>query len=71
MKENPSIKIRVDDAVRLFGSKAELARRLGVTAQALTKWHDYLPELRAYQFRDKHPVEAEILIRQASSGTKQ
>jgi len=68
MNTNPEIKIRVDDAVRYFGSKAELARRLDVTPQALTKWTDYLPELRAYKFREQYPTEAAFLITQASGG---
>ena len=70
MNKQPTIRIRVDDAVRYFGSKAELARRLDITPQALTKWTEYLPELRAYKFRERYPAESEFLIRQASGGIK-
>jgi hypothetical protein len=70
MKPNPQIKIRVDDAVRYFGSKAELARRLDVTPQALTKWTEYLPELRAFEFREHYSDVAEILMAQANNSNK-
>ena len=62
-----SNKIRVDDAVRLFGSKAELSRVFGITPQALTIWGEYVPELRVYRLRDSHPIEADFLMKQAGS----
>jgi len=65
MNKHPTPKIRVDDAVRYFGSKAELARRLEITPQALTGWGEYIPELRAYRLRDMYPNEASFMIQQA------
>ena len=60
-------KIRVDDAVRYFGSKAELARCLQISPQALTGWGEYIPELRAYKLRDMYPNEASFMIQQAKN----
>ena len=68
MNKQATPKIRVDDAVRYFGSKAELARRLEITPQALTGWGEYIPELRFYKLRDMFPDEVSFMIRQASNG---
>ena len=70
MENTNSVKIRVDDAVRYFGSKAELARILGITPQALTIWGEFIPELRAYKLRDLYPKEVEVLITQSAGGLK-
>ena len=48
-------RIKTSDAIDFFGSKADLARACGVSPQALTKWGEYIPGLRAYQLRDRHP----------------
>ena len=34
-----------------FGSKANLARALGVSAAAITQWGEEFPELRAHQIQ--------------------
>ena len=70
MENLNTVRIRVDDAVRYFGSKAELARILGITPQALTIWGEYIPELRAYKLRDLYPKEVEVLIAQSGGGLK-
>jgi len=65
MHKKHTMKIRVDDAARLLGSKAELARTLGIKPQALTGWGEYLPELRVYQLREIMPDKAQFLLAQA------
>ena len=42
----------INEAVEIFGSKSKLARALGVTPQAVTKWGDELPPLRVYQIKE-------------------
>jgi len=70
MKTQNTLNIRVNDAARYFGSKAELARRLGINPQALTGWGEYMPELRAYKLRDLYPDEVKFMLAQSSSGIK-
>lgn len=41
-----------DEAIALFGSSAEMARALGVTPQAVSKWGEELPALRVYQIKE-------------------
>lgn len=41
--------MRVSTAVKFFGSKAEMARALGISRQSVTGWGDTVPELRAIQ----------------------
>ena len=65
--QGDDMKIRVDDAARLFGSKANLARTLGIKPQALSGWGEFLPELRAFQLRELHPDKANFLMAQGSS----
>lgn len=48
-------RMKITDAVRFAGSKAELSRILGVTPQAVSKWVDTLPELQVYRLREKKP----------------
>ena len=55
MKETQPLKILVEDAIRHFGSSAELARKLNIRPQAITSWGEFVPELRAYQLRDMLP----------------
>ena len=63
-----ALRIRVDDAVRYFGSKAELARVLNIKPQALTIWGDFIPELRAYKLRDLYPEAVSVMLAQSSGG---
>lgn len=39
----------IEEVISHFGSKNKLAKILGVTPQALTKWKDGVPKGRAYQ----------------------
>lgn len=70
MSSHKHLKIRVDDAARYFGSKAELARTLGINPQALTGWGEYLPELRAYKLRDMYPNEVAFMLAQSAGSVK-
>ena len=50
-------KIRVDHAVEFFGSIAKLAKVFDISVQAVYKWGEYVPELKAYKLREMHPRE--------------
>lgn len=50
-----SRRMKVSDAVRFAGTKAELARILGLSPQAVSKWADTLPPLQVYRLREKKP----------------
>lgn len=39
------------EVVEHFGTKAGLAKALGITPQAVTLWGDRVPELRQYQIQ--------------------
>ena len=41
--------MRKEDAIRFFGSATKLARALGISKQAISKWGDHVPEGRDYQ----------------------
>lgn len=43
----------LEDALRHFGNKAEIARALNITPAAVYQWGDKLPELRAFQLSQK------------------
>ncbi len=43
------LRMRTVDAIRHFGSKAAVARALGITRASLTDWKDLVPALRAAQ----------------------
>jgi hypothetical protein len=48
--------MRKEHALSLFGNNAsELARVLGIKPQAVYQWGECIPELRAYQLREKRP----------------
>ena len=44
--------MKSDEAIERFGSVADLARALGLSVQAIYKWGEEVPPLRAYQIRD-------------------
>lgn len=48
-------RMKVSDAVRFAGTKAELARILGLTPQAVSKWADTLPPLQTYRLKEMKP----------------
>lgn len=48
-------KIRTSDAIRQFGTASAVARALGITPQAVDLWGEFVPELRAYQLRERFP----------------
>lgn len=41
--------MRTEEAIKHFGTAAELARQLGISRQSVHDWGDYVPEGRAYQ----------------------
>ncbi|MGL6122109.1 MAG: Cro/CI family transcriptional regulator [Shewanella sp.] len=41
--------MKKDLAIAHFGSQMKLAKAIGVTQAAISKWPDDVPELRAYQ----------------------
>jgi len=41
-----------DEAVRLLGSKSNVARALGISRQAVSAWGDEVPALRVYQIKE-------------------
>ena len=41
-----------NEAVAIFGSKAEIARALGISRASVTEWGEKIPELRVYQLRE-------------------
>lgn len=43
------------EAVKLAGSQSALARLLGITPQAVSKWGDAVPELQEYRLRNIKP----------------
>lgn len=44
--------MRKDEAIALFGSASSLARSLGITRQAVSRWGEMVPPLRVYQIRE-------------------
>jgi DNA-binding transcriptional regulator YdaS (Cro superfamily) len=44
--------VKTTDAVRLAGSAAALARALGISRAAVSKWGDEVPALRRYQIEE-------------------
>jgi len=55
-------KIRTARAIEHFGTQAEMARIMGVKPQAITKWGEFIPELRAYKLRENYPREFQYLV---------
>ena len=42
-------------AIKKAGSAYRLAKMLGISRQAVSKWPSVLPPLRVYQLQDKYP----------------
>lgn len=45
--------MKVKDAIERYGSKAEIARILGIARQSINNWGDDVPPLRVYQLKEK------------------
>ena len=43
------VDMKVSAAVNYFGSKSEIARRLGITRQAVSKWGELVPRGWAFE----------------------
>lgn len=43
--------MRKIDAVRFFGTQTELAKALGISQAAVSKWPEQVPELQAYKLQ--------------------
>lgn len=41
--------MKTKDAIRFFGTQAELARALGITRQSIKSWGETVPLARQYQ----------------------
>lgn len=50
--------MRADHVIQIFGTQAALAKFLGVSRAAVCYWQadGRLPELRAYQLRERRPT---------------
>jgi len=44
--------MKKDEAKNLFGSSKAVAEALGISRQAVSRWGDSIPPLRAYQIRE-------------------
>jgi hypothetical protein len=49
-------RIKTQDAIAHFMGTGHLARALNIRSQAVSKWGEYVPELRAFQLREKYPM---------------
>lgn len=47
--------MKKSDAVKLAGSQSDLARLLGITPQAVSKWPPEVPPLQVYRLRELRP----------------
>jgi hypothetical protein len=44
--------MKTSEAIKIFGSVRGIAMALGISVQAVYRWGDTVPPLRAYQIRD-------------------
>jgi hypothetical protein len=44
--------MKTTDAIMTFGGISKLAKALNISRQAVHKWGEFVPPLRAYQLRD-------------------
>jgi len=44
--------MKTNEAIKTFGSIPEIAKALGISVQAVYRWGDTVPPLRAYQLRE-------------------
>lgn len=50
--------MKKQDVIELFGSPRDVAAALGISVQAVHRWGDTIPPLRAYQVREIIRAEA-------------
>lgn len=55
MPDELNVRIRTEDAIRFFETKAALAKALNIQPQAITPWGEFVPPLRAFQLREMYP----------------
>jgi hypothetical protein len=44
--------MKLQDAIGYFGSRNKIAKALGVTRQAITRWRDGIPALQQYRIEE-------------------
>jgi len=49
--------MKKNDALQHFGSERAIAEAIGISVQAVNKWGDDVPPLRAYQLQEKIRAE--------------
>lgn len=47
--------MKKQDAIKLAGSQSELAKLLGISRQAVSKWPDEIPALQFYRLKEMRP----------------
>jgi hypothetical protein len=47
--------MKTQDLIALFGTLELVGREVGVSKSAVSQWGEFVPPLRVYQFREKHP----------------
>jgi DNA-binding XRE family transcriptional regulator len=62
-----SKRIKTDTAIRKFKNKTNLARALGVSKQAVGQWGEFLPPLRAFEYKELlKQINIQSLIKRAN-----
>ena len=52
--------IKKSEVVAVFGSDQSIAKAFGISRQAVHRWGEYIPENKAYKFRDmKKKIKAD------------
>jgi DNA-binding transcriptional regulator YdaS (Cro superfamily) len=49
--------VKTSEAVQRYGSKAAIARLLGIKPASVSEWGENVPELRVYQLRELEAKE--------------
>lgn len=52
--------MKTQEAIDRYGSKTAVARKLGITPEAVMQWGEDVPELRAYQLREMEAKEGGV-----------
>lgn len=48
-------RMKKSEAIKLAGSQSGLARLLGISPQAVSKWPDEVPQLQSYRLKELKP----------------